>query len=782
MLKRLILRLEIMKRSFATILFLLHFFTASAQKVGLVFSGGGAKGLAHIGVLKALEENNIPIDYVVGTSMGGIVGGMYASGYSPSEIEEIALSSDFQNWVDGSFKNNYRYFFSKKPENPSFLTAKLQVDTGFNFKLRSNLINDVPLNFALLELFGQASVNARDDFDNLLVPFRCIVADVLSQEMIAVSKGNLPEAIRGTFAVPLVYRPVKVNGKYVFDGGLYNNFPVDVLKKDFQPDYIIGSNVSSKIFNDYPKENDEKLMNRFLVYMFLSKSDSTAIGKNGAYIQPDLAGFSTTNFSPVAELIKKGYDATMADMDNIKKSLTRRISNEALLQKRAEFRNRRSTLEFDEVIATGVNSKQKKYVETVINSSITKNPTIEQLKPGYYKLVADDNFETVYPRIKPQSNTDSYDFELQVQRQKNFKLDFGGAISTRPISNAYVGLQYNYLRINSYTFSANFYSGGFYESAQGMTRMDVPGRLPFYLEAEFTYNHWNYFNKSQIFIENVDPTFIEQSDRKTALKLGIPLSNNGKLELQTGFISFEDKYSPNQRFQFGDILDQNSYHGFMASLNFSKNLLNRRMYASTGSSFQVGINIYNGTESYIPGNIFRDEVSFNPLTARRESRNWFKAKLSREQYPFHTKRHSFGYLTELVISNKPAFSTYKSTLLSAPAFYPLQDSKSLYLEKFRANTYGALGFKNVFKMTKNLDARAEFYIFQPMEEFELNRLQSVGYGKFFAKSYLAATAGLVFHTLVGPVSLSFNHYDDDKKRFGVMFHAGFLIYNKRSFE
>ena len=175
------------------------------------------------------------------------------------------------------------------------------------------------------------------------------MADVLSQEMIPVSKGNLAEAIRGTFAVPLVYRPIKVNNKYVFDGGLYNNFPVDVLKKDFQPDYIIGSNVSSKIFNDYPKENDEKLMNRFLVYMFLSKSDSTAIGKNGAYIQPDLAGFSTTNFSPVAELIKRGYDATIADMPNIKKAVARRLSDEVLNESREEFKNRYATLEFENI-------------------------------------------------------------------------------------------------------------------------------------------------------------------------------------------------------------------------------------------------------------------------------------------------------------------------------------------------------------------------------------------------------------------------------------------------
>ncbi len=659
-----------MKRTFVAILILFQFFAAYPQKVGLVFSGGGAKGLAHIGVLKALEEHNIPIDYIVGTSMGGVVGGMYVSGYSPAAIEEIALSSDFQDWVGGNFKNDYRYFFNKKPENPSFLSAKLQVDTGFNFKLRSNLINDVPLNFALLELFGQASVNAADDFNNLFVPFRCIVADVLSQEMIPVSKGSLPEAIRGTFTVPLVYRPVKVNDKYVFDGGLYNNFPVDVLKKDFQPDYIIGSNVSTKIFNDYPRENDEKLMNRFLVYLFLSKSDSTAIGKNGSYIQPDLAGFSTTNFSPVAELIKRGYDATIADIENIKRSVGKRISPEELQKKRDEFKTRKSKVEFDEIIATGVSNRQKKYVETVIKSSITENPTIEQLKPGYYKLVADDNFETVYPRMRRESNTDEYDFELQVQRQKNFKLDFGGGISTRPISNAYVGLQYNYLRKNSYTFSANFYAGGFYESAQGMTRVDVPGRLPFYLEAEFTYNHWNYFNKSQIFIENVDPTFIEQSDRRTALKLGFPLSYNGKLELQTGFINFGDHYSPNRRFQFGDILDKSTFNGLMSSLTFSKNLLNRRMYPSEGSLFRIGLSVYSGKEHYIPGNILRDEVSFSPVGERKVSRDWFQARLSREQYPFHIKRYSFGYLTEVVISNKPAFSTYKSTLLSAPAFTP----------------------------------------------------------------------------------------------------------------
>lgn len=771
-----------MKKYILILIVSLGSFTVQAQKVGLVFSGGGAKGLAHIGVLKALEENNIPVDYIVGTSMGGIVGGLYASGYSPSEIEKIALSPDFQNWVGGHFKSEYRHFFNKKAENPSFITAKLQVDTGFNIKLRSNLINDIPLNFALLELYAQASAISKDNFDNLFVPFRCIVADVFSQEMIPVKSGNLAEAIRGTFTVPLVYRPIKVNGKYVFDGGLYNNFPVDVLKEDFKPDYIIGTNVSSKIFNDYPKDNDEKLMNRFLVYMFLSKSDSTSIGDNGTYIQPNLSDYSTTNFTPVAALIKQGYEATLLEIPKILEAVSRRVNSADLKKGREEFKAKAPQLEFSQIIASGVTENQERYVEQIIQNAIEDARSLEQVKKGYYKLVADDNFETIYPRIRYDNETDKYNFEVQVEPEKNFKIDFGGAVSTRPISNAYVGLQYNYLRKKSYTFSANFYAGGFYESAQATARIDFPSKLPVYLEGEMTYNHWNYFNKSQIFIENIKPSFIEQSDRRIILKLGIPLTKNGKLEAQTGFINFDDQYSPNQRYTYGDIMDFNSFNGFMNSIQFSKNSLNRRQYANSGSSLMAGISIFSGEESYSQGNILRDEPGFVKIPEVESGRHWYKAMVSRESYFLHAKRYSLAYLAEVVMSNKPFFNTYKASILSAPTFNPLQDSKSLYLENFRANTYAAVGIKNVFNLHKNFDFRAEFFAFQPYKGFKAGKLQSVQYGKAFTNTYYAAMASFVYNSLAGPVSLSLNHYSEEQKRFGLMFHIGFLIYNKRSFE
>lgn len=768
-------------RLLSIILFWMFIFDAKAQKVGLVLSGGGAKGLAHIGVLKALEENSIPIDYIVGTSMGGIVGAMYAAGYSPSEIEYIALSEDFQEWVNGRYKTEYGYFFKKKPDNPSLITAKLQIDSGFNARIRSNLVNDIPLNFALLELLAQSSANARDNFDNLFVPFRCMVADVFTQKSIAVKKGSLVEAVRGTFTVPFIYRPVKVDGQYVFDGGLYNNFPVNVMKKEFNPDYIIGANVSSKIYNEYPKDNDEKLLDRFLIYLFLSKSDSTSIGENGTYIQPNMEKFSVSNFKPVEELIKEGYDATIADLPKIRESISRRTSHKDLQARRSAFVNKNPPLSFKRVSATGINSSQQRYVERVFNSD-SKEISLEQVKDGYYKLVADDNFETVYPRISYLPKDDTYDFELQVQPQRNFNVDLGGVVSTRPLSTAYLGLQYNFLHSNSYTFNASFYSGRFYESAQIISRMDVPTPVSFFLESEFTYNHWNYLNTSQIFLQNSEPSYITQADRRITLKAGIPAFKNGKLRAEMGFINFNNQFSPNNSFSFGDILDDQRFNGFLTSLVLDKNSLNNRQYASSGSSWEISLNYYAGNEEYRPGNVFRNEPFFYEVLPVKRNINWLRAKIRNEHYFLKKGNFALGYLAEGVLSDKPLLSTFSSNLLSTPAFSPLQDSKSLYLENYRSNSYAAVGLMNVYNLYKHLDLRLEGYAFLPFQEFQLVGGQGTQFGKYFSDRHYIATAGLVYHSIAGPVSLSFNYYDDVQNQFGLMFHIGFLVYNKRSFE
>ena len=756
-------------------------FDVYAQKVGVVLSGGGAKGLAHIGILKALEENQIPVDYLTGTSMGGIVGALYAAGYSPEQIEKIALSTDFQDWVGGRYKSDYSFFFQKSAVNASLITAKLAVDTALRMSFRSNLVNDIPLNFALLELLSQASAIAKDDFNHLFVPYRCMVSDIFSQTSITVKNGSLAEAVRGTMTVPLIYRPVKLDNKYVFDGGLYNNFPADIMKKEFNPDYIIGANVSVKNFNEYPKDGDERLINRLMLFMFLSKSDSTLVGENGIYIQPDLAAYSASNFNPVAALIKQGYDAATAEMEQIKKAVSRRVSTRELAIRRNDFNNKKPELIFNAVTVTGVNSQQKRYIERLFKSD---KPTfnLEDIKQGYYKLVADETFETIYPKISYNPKSDSYTFEIVAQPRKSIKLELGGNISSRPISNVFLGIQYNYLNRKAYTFGADFYSGRFYESVQLNGRIDYPSRLPFFLAMEMTYNHFNYYNTSQIFIENPHPTYIEQNDRKIEIKAGIPLNRNTKISLGTSFINNGDHYSPTNSFNTGDILDKTIFNGLRSTLAFEQNTLNRKQYADRGRNFLFSVNYFTGKENYTPGNISRNSIFATDININRTFRQWGNIKISDENYFFHQSNYTLGYLMEGVISNLPLFSNYYSTLLVSPAFYPLQDSRSLFLEKFRASSYLAGGLKNVFKLRRNLDLRIEGYLFIPYKEYEQNGFQQVKNTATFNHLHYAGTAGLVYHTPVGPISFSYNLYDDKIKRNGVLLHLGYLIYNKRSIE
>ena len=339
-----------------------------AQKVGLVLSGGAAKGFAHVGVLKALEENEIPIDYIVGTSIGGIIGGCYAAGMSPYQIEQMVTSDQFIRVINGLPETGYNYYYHRADETPQFLKLNLALDSTFNFQLNSSLANDVSLNFALAEKMAQASVISRDNFDSLFVPLRVVTADIFTQREEVLSKGSLSDALRATQTVPFFYNPVRVDGKYLFDGGVYNNFPVDVMQRDFKPDVVIGVNVSSKVFEEYPYDNDEKLISNSLLFLLLDKSDPSSIPANGVYIQPNLRGFTSYDFSRVKSLIDSGYVQAMRQIEEIKTKIVARESCDDVTERRNEFNNRNVPYVFDKLTFKTFNSKQRGYLRAIFRS------------------------------------------------------------------------------------------------------------------------------------------------------------------------------------------------------------------------------------------------------------------------------------------------------------------------------------------------------------------------------------------------------------------------------
>ena len=182
-------------------LFLAAIQIVSAQKVGLVLSGGGAKGAAHIGVIKALEENNIPIDYITGTSIGAIIGSLYAMGYSPEEMLELMLSKEFAYWQTGTVEEQYTYYFKEPYPTPEFAHFSIDMSDSLQIKasfLPQSLINPIQMNQAFMALFSQATAKAGWNFDNLFVPFRCVASDIYTKKPIIFKNGDLGDAVRAS--------------------------------------------------------------------------------------------------------------------------------------------------------------------------------------------------------------------------------------------------------------------------------------------------------------------------------------------------------------------------------------------------------------------------------------------------------------------------------------------------------------------------------------------------------------------------------------------------------
>ena len=764
-----------MKRFQLTLLVSLLFVTAYAQKVGVVLSGGAAKGLAHVGVLKALEENEIPIDYIVGTSMGGIIAGCYAAGMSPDQIENMVLSEQFLRLVNGMPEKGFNYFYHQSDDNPHFLKLNLSLDSILNLQLNTSIASDVSLNFALADMFSQASAISNNNFDSLFVPLRVVAADIFTQNQVILSRGVLSDAIRATQTVPFFYNPIRVDGKYLFDGGVYNNFPVDVVQDAFQPDVIIGANVSSKIYNDYPYSLDEKLIANSLLFLLLDKSDPASVPENGVYIQPNLTGYTSFDFSDAKSLIDSGYVQTLRQIREIKEKVSARITCDEVSARRNAFNMRSPEMVFDKLLFEGFNPKQRRYIRRIFRYN-EKNPHsfyYTRAKRGYFKLVSENYFSNVYPNIIFDSVQQTYQLKLTRRPQKNFQVDFGGVIATRNISNIYLGLNFFSFSNQLLHMYAGFQTGNFYKAADIKTRLDFP--FQFYLEPFVGFNSWDYLQTDDLLYDVSTPTVLRRINRKYGVDTGWPLGHKFKGILRAEGFNNLDSYVNGNVFVSSDTLDELRTRGIKGQLSFTTNTLNRKQYANAGKSFDFSVQYFNLNEDFQPGNTSLENA---PVTDRHQ---WFRFKATAEQY-FKAGWYRPGYYAQAVFSNQPFFQNYYGTLINAPGFNPMQDSRTLFLENFRAFNYVAGGFRNVFTLRSRLDLRLEAYVFKPLEYLQQDLGQEAVAIQDLRTLYFASTAGLVMHSPMGPISLSVNYYDDAQNRLGVLLHVGFLLYNKHSID
>lgn len=743
---------------------------AAAQRVGLVMSGGGSSGLAHIGAIRALEEKGIPIDYVAGTSMGALVAAMYAVGMSPDEMDRLARSKEFVEMAKGIINEDYKYYFKKNDPNPSWVNLRFELDSGLRTSLPVNIVSPYAMDIGLIDFMSQAIALAGYDFDSLFVPFRCVAADVAAKQPVIFRDGDICQAVRASFTYPLYMKPIKVNGRLLFDGGIYNNFPSDVMKSDFAPDLIIGSVVASDLAA--PELDD---LASQLKSLLMYRTDYDDVGDCGIVIRPQIPNVPVMDFTRNAALLDGGYRTTMEMMPEIEDIIYRRVAPAAKDSARKAFNAIKPPLEFDNIIISGLKPDQAEYVQRSFRKR-QEFISFDQVKREFFKLAADDMIKSIYPQALYNRETGHFDLYLEVKPDNDIIAQFGGNISSRSINQAYIGLGYKFFRQFSLGIYANTHIGKFYTSGQLRGRIDFPWVIPFYLEVTGTINQWNYFDAFTTFFEVNKPSYLVMNDRSTEVSLGLPITSKIRAVPAVGFTNMSNSYFHLAEVTESDRPDEQTVNVVTFRLLVERNTLNRKLYPTEGREFMLQARYNSGREITQPGTTSHTDEVFE------RNRGWVTVKGRYDQYFFAESKLRLGVYAEASWSSQNFFSNYQTTLLMASAFEPTPESKTLFLDQYRSNRYGAVGLKGIWLVWKNLDFRMEAYAYTAWEKYKRNEDQTATYYPIRVDPQLMATGALVYRTPLGPVSISGNYYQKQEQPWSFLFHIGYILFNRRGLE
>lgn len=355
------------------------------QKIGLVLSGGGAKGLAHIGALKVIEEAGVKIDYVGGTSMGAIVGALYASGYSARELDSIFRATDFTSLIQDNVPRGAKTFYEKDDSERYALSLPF---TNFNVSFPEAISGGQNIYNELVRLLFH--VKDVDDFSELKIPFLCIATNVETGEEVLLNSGYLPEAIMASGTFPSLFEPAEINGDILIDGGVVNNYPIDEVRA-MGADLIIGVDVQHQLSERESLSSATEILLQINNYRTV-KDMRKKVDITDIYIRPEIDDFSVVDFGRSKAIIESGRAAALEKLE----ALTEIGGNEPTSEINLVTPD---SLTINRLIIKGNNSYSRGYVKGKLRFDLSKKIPFEKLEQGTNNLAATGNFKAIRYRL-----------------------------------------------------------------------------------------------------------------------------------------------------------------------------------------------------------------------------------------------------------------------------------------------------------------------------------------------------------------------------------------------
>lgn len=396
------------------LLFSQHYQNKKDVKVGLVLSGGGAKGLAHIGVLKVLEEAGVRIDYIGGTSMGAIVGAMYSAGYSAQELDSIFQQLDFDKLIQDKTSRrakslHERYLYDRYTVALPFNNFKV----GFprSVSKGQNIYNEfVKLLYPISDTY---------DFSKLSIPFLCVATDIETGGEVLLESGFLPKAIMASGSFPSLFDLIEIDGKLLTDGGIVNNYPIDEVKAKGM-DIIIGVDVQSPLYTKEELESVFGVLSQISAFPMVNNMNEKS-KRTDVYIKPDIQGFNVVSFNKGDIIIKNGEAAARKYLEKLKEIASLQKKEVSIDEKIKKI----DSFYLKNVHFHGNKHYSRSYLRGKLHlKELDKKITFAELEKGISNLMATKNFHSIYHQIRHTEEGEHIDFLLNENPERTF-LKFG---------------------------------------------------------------------------------------------------------------------------------------------------------------------------------------------------------------------------------------------------------------------------------------------------------------------------------------------------------------------
>lgn len=770
------------------------------QRVGLVLSGGGAKGLSHIGVIKALEENNIPIDYICGTSMGAIVGGLYAIGYTTDEMIELFAGKEFDSWSRGEPEYEYGSFFYRDEPTPTMFGFGIGTKENKNplpdkngqvgskkrvkLDLPVSFVKPYPMDLEFMRIFAPAAKASKYDFDSLMVPFFCVSSDIARKREFVSRKGDLSAAVRASMTYPFFFKPITIDSTLLFDGGFYNNFPWEIMEENYSPDFIIGA----KCVTGENNLDEEEIASQ-VIGMLVSQTDYNIPPDKGVIISR-VYPYGVMDFKKVNEIVEMGYQNAQPYIKSIKERVKSQRTQEQLAMRRRLFKEKCKPMVIaDDIdISPNMHKGDKIFISRTLRNDKKGDIKFETFKRGYYRVIATNTVRTFYPSYKLTDDS-LYHINIKATKTAPVRISIGGNISSSSLNQGYLGVSYSKMGLHPWKVGLGMNIGRFYKGGNIGFRYAIGIKPMAFISGDFVLHQFDYYGGNQsLFTPDKLPDNVQERETYAKVSLGTALSIKrnivGKISVGTGRLDY--RYFFDGSYGAKDKPNRTYIDVVYPEASIERNSLNYDFYPTEGQRLFIGARYIFGRETYRSSRRAIPDMVNGDLSGSKEFKNSFRhtvlGRFYSDSYYRINRWLRLGVMLDFTFSTRQDKGNYYATLLYMPVFQPVPHSNTLMMERYRANTYLGVSVSPIVTFANSLYLHTTAAYFQPWEM--INHLGNglYEYSGRLPHGGLIGNAALVWQSPIGPVSLAATYYSKaDGRHWYTQLNIGMLLFKKRMF-